>query len=94
MNRPDVVDALVERTGMTRAQANAMLTAFGEILADAVAARTPVRLPGLMTVQTADRAARVGRNPRTGEPVDIAARTAVRITPGAGLTAAANGATA
>jgi len=89
MNRSDVVDALIERTGMTHAQANAVLTAFGEVLTDAVAAGTTVRLSGLMTVQTADRAARVGRNPRTGEPLQIPARRAVRITAGSALTAAA-----
>jgi nucleoid DNA-binding protein len=56
MNRSDVVDALVTRTGLTQAQAGAMLTAFGEVLTDAVAAGTTVRLSGLMTVQTTERA--------------------------------------
>ena len=89
MNRSDVVDALIERTGMTHAQVSAVLTAFGGVLTDAVAAGTTVRLSGLMTVQTAERAARVGRNPRTGEPLQIPARRAVRITAGSALTAAA-----
>ena len=89
MDRSDLVLALVERTGLTRAQATAALDTIGDVLAEAVRAGTPVRIGRLLTVSTVERAARRGRNPRTGEALAIPARPAVKITPGSLLTAAA-----
>lgn len=88
MDRSDVVLALTERTGLTRAQANAAIDALGDVLAEGVRAGTPVKLGRILTVQTVERAARRGRNPRTGEELTIPARTAVKVVPGSILTQA------
>lgn len=90
MERADLVDALVERVGLTRAQASAVLTTIDQVVVDAVKARTTVRMGRLLTVETVARAARTGRHPRTGEPLEIPAHTAVKVTPGSLLKAAAD----
>lgn len=86
MDRLDLVAALMERVGLTRAQAVACLDTLTDTLADAMRNGSTVRVGRLMTVTTVERAERAGRNPRTGEAITIAARTAVKITPGSALT--------
>lgn len=88
MDRSDVVLAVTERTGLTRAQTNAVIDALGDVLAQSLRDGATVKLGRIMTVQTVERAERRGRNPRTGEPLTIPARTAVKITPGSVLTQA------
>jgi DNA-binding protein HU-beta len=91
LTRTDVVTSLAERTGLTRSQADTALTAFQEVLVEALRAGEPVRVPGLITVERAERAARTGRNPRTGEPLEIPAGHVVRLAAGSALKAAVRG---
>lgn len=88
MDRSDVVLAVTDRTGLTRAQAGAVIDAIGDVLAQSLRDGTTVKLGRIMTVQPVERAARRGRNPRTGEPLTIPARTVVKITPGSVLSQA------
>ncbi|WP_432482257.1 HU family DNA-binding protein [Kineococcus esterisolvens] len=92
MNRSELISAVAERSGVSAADADAVLGAFGDVLLEAVAKGDAVKLPGLMTVERVERAARTGRNPRTGETLEIAASFGAKLTAGSKLKAAAAGA--
>lgn len=89
MNRGDMIKELAKRADCTQAQASAVLDAFGEVLIESAKAGEKVQLPGLLTLEVVDRAARTGRNPQTGEEIKIAASKAVKLTAGATLKNAA-----
>lgn len=89
MNRAEVASSIALRTGVSAQTATAMLSAFEQVLLEAVGRGEKVQLPGVLTIDTAPRAARTGRNPQTGQPIEIPAGTAVRVTAGSRLKAAA-----
>lgn len=71
MNAHDVAAAVAAGTGLTRSAAeDAVRLALDTITAELAAGGT-VALAGFGTFEVRDRAARTGRNPRTGEPLDI-----------------------
>lgn len=74
MNRAELVDALAEKTGQTKAVSKAFVDAFLEIVSDELAAARSVELVGFGSFKTKDRAARTGKNPQTGNPVAIPAK--------------------
>lgn len=88
MTRTDVVSSVAQRAGLTTAQGDAALTALQDVLVEALRAGEAVRIQGLLTVERAERAARTGRNPRTGEALEIPAGHVVRISAGSVLKAA------
>jgi len=91
VNRSELITAVAEKSGVTQSDADAILNAFGDVLVEAVAKGEAVKLPGLMTVERVERAARTGRNPRTGEALEIAASFGAKLTAGSKLKAAAAG---
>lgn len=91
MNRTELVASISEQAGLSKEDTNRVLTALNDTLMDAASNGDKVQIPGLLTMEVVDRAARTGRNPRTGETMEIAAKKAVRLTPGAALKRAANG---
>ncbi|KGM14517.1 HU family DNA-binding protein [Cellulomonas bogoriensis] len=91
LTRNDVVARIAERTGNPATEVAATLTALQELLVESLREGQAVRLTGLMTVERTDRAARTGRNPRTGETLEIPAGHGVRITAGTALKDAAKG---
>jgi DNA-binding protein HU-beta len=91
LTRTDVVSSIAERANLTKAQSDAALAALQDVLVDALREGESVRIPGLVTVERAERAARTGRNPRTGEPLDIPAGYVVRLAAGSVLKAAVKG---
>ena len=66
MNKQQMVDKLVEKTGMTKAGAEKFLNAFTETISDAMADGDKIQLIGFGTFETRGRAARQARNPQTG----------------------------
>jgi len=80
LNRRELVLALAERTDTDRRTADATLTAFVEIITETVAKGEPVAISGFAKFARVDRAARMGRNPQTGEAIKIKASRRVRIT--------------
>lgn len=77
MNKTELIDQIAERSGNTKAAATKMLDAFIETVGETMANGESVTLVGFGTFSTGERAARTGRNPRTGETIKIAkARTA------------------
>lgn len=96
MNKAELIDQIAARTGQSKtviaqvldAQADAITAhlAGGDAGVDAEAV-----LPGLGKLKTKTRAERTGRNPQTGEAVQIAARVAVKFAAGKALTDTLNG---
>jgi DNA-binding protein HU-beta len=68
-----------------------VLAGFVSVVTEQVATGGRVQLPGFLTVDTADRAARAGRNPSTGAAMTIPARRVVRVSAGTALKRAAAG---
>jgi DNA-binding protein HU-beta len=83
MNKSQLIEAIVAKTDMTKAASGQALDAVLEAIQEAVAGGDAVTLVGFGTFKSAARAAREGKNPRTGETVKIAATTVPRFTPGA-----------
>ena len=73
MNVAELVDQVSSQTGMNKEGVRKILDATLGAIADAAKAGQPVVLPGFGQFKIQDRAARQGRNPQTGEPIEIAA---------------------
>ena len=89
INRTELVSQIAQRASLTKVQADAALSAFQDILIDSVANGETVKVTGLMSVERVKRAARTGRNPRTGDEIKIPAGYGVKITAGSTLKKAA-----
>ncbi|MCB0992471.1 MAG: HU family DNA-binding protein [Acidimicrobiales bacterium] len=80
LSKSDTLNAVAEAAGVTKAQAEAVIDAFCESCVSAAKNGDKVSWPGFGSFQASHRAARTGRNPRTGEPVEIAASTGLKFT--------------
>ena len=85
MNKTDLINAIAEGAGLSKADAAKALNATTAAIANAVKAGDKVALVGFGTFSTSERPARTGKNPRTGEPIEIAAKKVVKFKPGADL---------
>lgn len=74
MNKQEFVAVVAEKTGLTKTDAEKAVNAFMDGVLDATAQGDSVVLTGFGTFSVAERAARTGKNPRTGETVAIAAK--------------------
>lgn len=81
MNRRDLVETIAHGAGLSTAQADAALTAFVAGVTETVAAGDRVAIAGLGTFEPRERSARTGRNPQTGQPIEIAASVAPAFKP-------------
>mgnify|MGYP000323957863 CR=1 FL=1 len=77
MNKQDLVSAVAEASGLTKADAGKAVEATFEAITGALKSGGEVRLVGFGTFGVAKRKASTGRNPRTGEAIPIEARRAV-----------------
>ena len=73
MNKTQLLDAIVAKTGMKKKDAEAVLAATLESITDALAAGDKVQISGFGSFDVKTRAARTGRNPKTQEPITIEA---------------------
>ena len=73
MNKAEFIAGVAEKAGLTRKQAEAAVSAFTQTVAEALKAGDKVQLMGFGTFEIKDRPARTGRNPATGESIEIAA---------------------
>ena len=71
MNKTDLVEVVALKTGMTKKDAEAAVKAVNEAIAEALAAGDKVQIVGFGTYSVKTRAAREGRNPKTGEVIKI-----------------------
>jgi len=75
MNKKEMIAQIAEKTGQTPKEVNITLDSFFELVATALEAGDNVRLVGFGTFTSKTRAARQGRNLRTGEIIEIPAAT-------------------
>ena len=73
MNKSELVDSIAEQSGLSKAQAEKALAATIETVTDTLRKGNSISLVGFGTFSVKDRAARTGRNPQTGEPIQIKA---------------------
>ena len=75
MNKVEMAGRLAARTGLSKAIAKEGVDGVFAAIGDALANGEEVRIAGFGTFGTRSRAARIGRNPRTGEAVSVSAST-------------------
>ncbi|MCY7322574.1 MAG: HU family DNA-binding protein [Phormidesmis sp. CAN_BIN36] len=73
MNKGELVDAIAAKASVTKKEADAILTATIDSILEAVASGDKVTLVGFGSFEVRDRQAREGRNPKTGETMQIPA---------------------
>ena len=73
MNKSELINHIATSAGLTKAQATAALQAFETSVIDTLSNGGEVTLIGFGTFKVTDRAARTGRNPKTGEEIQIVA---------------------
>ena len=73
MNKTELIAAAAQATGMTKKDTERVLNAALDTITASLVRGEKVQLSGFGTFETKDREARVGRNPRTKEPVEIPA---------------------
>ncbi|MGD9558065.1 MAG: HU family DNA-binding protein [Mangrovibacterium sp.] len=86
MNKAQLIDAIAEKAGLTKADAKKALDAFVESTTDALKNGDRVALIGFGSFAVTTRSARSGRNPQSGAPITIPSKKIVKFKPGAELT--------
>ena len=69
LNRSELVAAVAEKSGNSQAAVNGVLDAVFEVFTEQVSKGEKVSIPGWLSVERTERAARTGRNPQTGETI-------------------------
>ena len=90
MNKTELIAAIAAKSELTKADSGRALAAVLDTLSETMAKGESVTLIGFGTFKTSQRAAREGKNPQTGEKLQIAAATVPRFTAGASLKAKVN----
>jgi DNA-binding protein HU-beta len=90
MNKADLVEVVAEAADLSRASAARAVDAVTDAIVAALKKNEAVTLSGFGTFVVRERAARVGRNPRTGEAINIGASRALGFKPGKALKDALN----
>ena len=90
LNKNDLVTAVAESADITRADAAKAVDAVFDTITNTLKAGEDIRLVGFGTFATSKRAATTGRNPRTGETIEIAASVQAKFKAGKGLKDALN----
>jgi DNA-binding protein HU-beta len=91
MNKNDIAEAVAEATDTSKADAAKAVDCVFETISTALKSGDGVQLIGFGSFSVADRAAREGRNPRTGETLQIAASKQPKFKAGKALKDAVNG---
>lgn len=73
MKKADVIDAVAEKCNLTKADATCAVDTVFDSIANALSGGDTVAIAGFGSFEVRERAARTGRNPRTGEEIEIAA---------------------
>ncbi|WP_139559791.1 HU family DNA-binding protein [Methylotetracoccus oryzae] len=91
MNKSELIDAVVAKTGQTKKDTEQTLTALLDAITEAVAQGETVTFVGFGTFKPVERDAREGRNPATGETIMIAASRSPKFVPGKAFKEQVNG---
>lgn len=79
MTKAEFIIRFSERTGMSKKDATNAINTFFDITADALKAGDKVVFPGTFKAEVTERKARTGRNPLTGEKIDIPAKKSIKV---------------
>ena len=90
MNRNDLIFAMAEQSGLSKTDSEKALNATLDAISGAMTNGEKVSLIGFGTFSVANRAARDGRNPRTGATIKIAAKNVVKFKAGSTLADSVN----
>ena len=82
MNKAELIDAIADRTGIAKSTVDEVIKGMTETIETQVASGDKIAIPGFISFQKVKRAARTGRNPRTGETIKIPASATVKVTAG------------
>ena len=85
MNKTELIAAVAEKTGMSKKDTEAVITATLASITEALQNDDKVQLVGFGGFETKKREARMGRNPKTKEPIEIPATTVPVFKPGKAL---------
>ena len=88
-SRSDVVNEVAAQVDMSQKDVDKVLRAFESAIMRQAASGGEIRMTGFGSFKITNRAARTSRNPQTGDPVEVAARNAIRFVPGQTLKDAA-----
>jgi DNA-binding protein HU-beta len=75
LNKADLISVMAEKSGLTKKDSEKALNSFVEAVQEALAQGDKVQLVGFGTFEVRERSSRKGRNPQTGEEIDIPAAT-------------------
>ena len=90
MTKADLVNAMADKAGVSKADSEKVLKAFIDVVTEALQAGDKVALVGFGTFSVGERAARVGQNPQTSKKIEIAASKTPKFKAGKGLKDAVN----
>ncbi len=90
MRKPDLVDAIADRADLTKDKATDALNILLDEITKALERKESVNLIGFGSFESRERGARMGKNPQTGEAIQIKASTTVGFKPGKALKEAVN----
>jgi len=85
MNKTELVAAIAEKTQLTKKDSEMALKAFIDVVSDELKKGEKIQLVGFGTFEVSDRAARTGKNPQTGNAIDIPASKAPKFKAGKAL---------
>lgn len=85
LNRTELIAKIAEEAGLSKTDADKAISALQSVLVDSLSKGEAVKITGLMSVERTERAARKGRNPRTGEEIEIPAGYGVKLSAGSVL---------
>jgi DNA-binding protein HU-beta len=85
MRKADLINSIAQKSGLTKKDSAAAVDAYHDVVAETLAAGNSLALAGFGTFEVAERGAREGRNPKTGEKMQITASKSVKFKPGKGL---------
>lgn len=91
MNKSELVAAVAEKSGVSRSDAEQVLSVLTAVIVDAASGNDKVALPGFGTFAVTERAARQGRNPATGETMSIPASRSLSFKQASAVKQALNG---
>ena len=82
MNKGQLIEQVAQKSGLTKAAAEKAINAYNETVTDALANGEEVAILGFGSFKVAERSAREGRNPATGETIQIPATKVAKFVPG------------
>ncbi|MDY6820669.1 MAG: HU family DNA-binding protein [Deferribacterota bacterium] len=85
MNKKELIEKMSTKSGLTKIQCEKALKSFEESITEALASGDKVTLVGFGTFSVSNRKERKGRNPQTGEVIDIPAKKTPKFTAGKNL---------